>query len=38
MVQYIIKTYNVKIKDIGLMQCTGEFYFLFIVATPMLQR
>ena len=40
MVQYIIKVYNVTIKDIGLMQWIGLFYFLFniMVASPMLQR
>ena len=26
MVQYIINIYNIKIKDIGLMQWTGVFY------------
>ena len=37
MVQYIIKKYNVKmkikitVKDIGLMQWIGLFYFLFIL-------
>ena len=31
MIQYIIKIYNVKIKDIRLMQCVGVRYFLFIL-------
>ena len=31
MFQYIINIYNVKIKDIGLMQWIGVFYFLFIL-------
>jgi len=31
MVQYIINIYNVKIKDIGLMQWIGVFCFLFIL-------
>jgi len=31
MVQYIVKIYIVKIKDIDLMQWVGVFYFLFMI-------
>jgi len=31
MVQYTIKIYNVKIKDIGLMQWIRVYYFLCIL-------